>query len=95
MDLQAIQPTGAAAATPSAAEQQALHKAALGFEQMFIRQLAIELTRSTEGEEGADSSAAANTHRSLLPDALAQSIVDAGGIGLAASLERSLGGTAR
>jgi Rod binding domain-containing protein len=64
------------------------YEAALGFERMLVAQLAKSLTDTTKSGDDSDdgSSAATNTYRSLLPDALADGITSAGGLGLARQL---------
>jgi Rod binding domain-containing protein len=69
------------------ADRKKTYEAALGFERMLVQQLAKSLadtTKPLEGEdEGAD--AATQTYQSMLPDSLADSVMSAGGLGLARS----------
>jgi len=67
------------------------YEAALGFERMLVQQLAKSLTDTTKSSDGDDeSSAATATYRSMLPDALADGITSAGGLGLAQQLTKDL-----
>ena len=72
-------PTGLPAGVGRTQEE----KAALGFERQLLTQLTEQLAKSAmpEGE-----SAATNAYRDLLPGALADAMVAAGGVGLAAGL---------
>ncbi len=65
-------------------------KAALGFERQLLVQLTEQLAKDAlpESEEG---SAATNAYRDLLPGALADAMVAAGGVGMAANLVRETG----
>jgi Rod binding domain-containing protein len=60
-------------------------KAALGFERQLLVQLTEQLAKSAM-PEGEESSAATNAYRDMLPGTLADAMVAAGGVGLAASL---------
>jgi Rod binding domain-containing protein len=71
--------------------QRKSYEAALGFERMLVAQLAKSLTDTASSSDGEDqSSAATSTYRSLLPDALADGITSAGGLGLASQLVRGV-----
>jgi hypothetical protein len=87
----------------SAATQKA-YESALSFEQTLVEQLSQSLA-STSGlsgesegesssEEGGSSSGGASDSQlsSMLPQALTASVMDAGGLGLAAQMTRSLEG---
>ena len=63
-----------------------LTNAALGFEQLLVQQLAESLVSSTEGE---DEGAGTSLYRDMLPEALSESVKQAGGIGFAQSLAQS------
>ena len=65
-----------------------LTNAALGFEQLLVQQLAESLVSSTEGDESAG--AGTSLYRDMLPEALSESVKQAGGIGLAQALAESL-----
>jgi hypothetical protein len=91
----------------SAADKKA-YTAALGFEQMLVQQLsqAISDTTSTDGlggdasgllgsgDDGSDGGSASSPYASLLPDALTQGIMKAGGLGLARQLAPALAASA-
>lgn len=65
----------------AAPERRNAYVAALGFEQLLVQQLTQELARS-----GGDALGGANPYASLLPQAMADGIVGAGGLGLARQL---------
>jgi Rod binding domain-containing protein len=90
-------PSTASAPAPDAASE----KAATGFEELLVRQLAQVLVDSTQqdGQDDGDatgatggtgSDATTSLLQSFLPDALAQSVTAAGGLGLASSLAPAL-----
>jgi Rod binding domain-containing protein len=60
-------------------------KAALGFERMMLTQLTEQLAKSAMPDD-AQAGAATQTYKSMLPGALADAMVAAGGVGLAANL---------
>ena len=70
------------------ADRKKTYESALGFERMLVQQLTKSLAdtaKPLDGEdEGAD--AASTTYKSMLPDTLADSVMAAGGLGLARSL---------
>lgn len=85
-------------------QAQKLYTAALSFEQQLTQQLAQSLTSTlqdpstgTDGSDGSDDSSGADSSTSMLqqmlPDALAQGMTQAGGLGLAQQLYEALGGT--
>lgn len=78
---EAPETSGAAAVKPPADPD--LERATLGFERMLLTQLLKPLADSA-GEE------APAAYKEMLPDALAGAVVDGGGIGLAAELQRAL-----
>lgn len=71
----------------------------LEFERLLVQQLASTVTETTgpagegEGQEGS-SGGATGVLSSMLPGALADGVVNGGGLGLAAELTKGLGGTA-
>ena len=94
--------TGPSTANAPAA---ATEKAAAGFEELLVRQLAQVLVDSTQSDSAADgetdadatsatggtgSDATTSLLQSFLPDALAQSVTAAGGLGLASSVAPAL-----
>ena len=70
------------------ADRKKTYEAALGFERMLVQQLAKSLANTTKPLDGEDegADAATQTYQSMLPDSLANSIMSAGGLGLARSL---------
>jgi Rod binding domain-containing protein len=88
-------------------QAQKLYTAALSFEQQLTQQLAQSLTSTlqdpsastdgTDGSDGSGDSSGADSSTSMLqqmlPDALAQGMTQAGGLGLAQQLYEALGGT--
>jgi Rod binding domain-containing protein len=66
------------------------YQAALGFERMLVQQLTKSLAETTKADGDEQGSAATNTYRSMLPDALADSITSAGGLGLAQQLVKDI-----
>jgi Rod binding domain-containing protein len=64
---------------PAAAQRE--YRAALGFERVLLGQLAQTLTENATGDGGAPQA-----YRDMLPDALADGLLAAGGIGLARTL---------
>lgn len=57
------------------------YTAALGFEQMLVQQLTRQLAESARSAMGGDS-----PYASMMPTAMADGIMDAGGLGLARQL---------
>jgi Rod binding domain-containing protein len=97
---QALEPTWV---RNGSASTQKAYQAALSFEQTLVEQLAHSLTatsglggESQEGEAGAEeggsgsSMAGASQLSSMLPQALASGVMNAGGLGLAAELTKGL-----
>ena len=86
-----IEPTSAtrSATTPDPAVMRAAH----GFEQLLVRQLAQSLVSSFDGQDE-DGGGTKSLYSEMLPDALSDAIDQAGGLGLAASLAPALEGTA-
>ena len=84
MPIPAITPSNATG-VPAGVGRTPEEKAALGFERMLLSQLTEQLVKSAEpADEGA--SAATQAYRDMLPGALADAMVAAGGVGLAANL---------
>ncbi len=98
---QALEPTWV---RNGSASTQRAYQAALSFEQTLVEQLAHSLTAtsglggesSAEGEEGGEgggsSTAGSGELSSMLPQALASGVMNAGGLGLAAELTKGLQG---
>ena len=74
-------------------ETRQAYQAALGFERMLVAQLAKQLTDTAGGDQ--ETSAATSAYRDLLPDALADGVTAAGGLGLARQLFDSQQATSR
>jgi Rod binding domain-containing protein len=83
------------------AKDRQVYTAALAFEQQLTRQLAQSLVDTTQPQDGDTSSeddgssgidSSSNLYSQMLPDALTQSVTNAGGLGLAPDLYRALGG---
>ncbi len=93
--IQPTTPTSTAVPLPAdvraaGPEARKLYQAAAGFEQLLLRQMASVLTE-TQGLGGEDEDSASTAmYREQLPEALAQSLTAAGGLGLARSLYDSL-----
>ena len=68
------------------------YSAALGFERTLVQELAKTMadTAKPQDEDGEQQDAAASMYMQMLPDQLADSITQAGGIGLARNLYESL-----
>jgi Rod binding domain-containing protein len=66
------------------AARQAAYTAALGFEQQLVQQLTSSLADSAHSTFGGGDDA--SPYASMLPDALTQSIMGGGGLGLAGQL---------
>ncbi len=66
------------------------YTAALGFEQQLVQQLTSQLADSAQSTFGDESS----PYASMLPNALTQSIMDGGGLGLAPQLAAAIDPTA-
>ena len=87
-DALSIGGTSAAAATtaPAAAKSSsAADQQAQGFERLLLGQLTKELVDSAMPADDT-ASAATNSYRQLLPDALTEALMSGGGIGLAQQL---------
>ena len=84
-----VETAAAAPATPSIDPK--LHEAALQFEELLVRQLTQVMADSAKGPEGEDGGDAASSfYADQLPETLASAIKDAGGLGLAAELEKAM-----
>lgn len=62
-------------------ERKDAYAAALGFEQLLVRQLTESMASSSRSAMGGDS-----PYASLMPQAMADGLMDAGGLGLARQL---------
>jgi hypothetical protein len=67
--------------------QQDDYKAAMGFEQLLVRQLVEQVTRSSPDLAG-------DVHADAITDAMTTAVESAGGLGLARTLSQSFPGSA-
>lgn len=65
--------------------QRDAYRAALGFEKLLVQQLTTSVADSAKDALGGDS-----PYASMLPDALADSVMNGGGLGLAPQLAKTL-----
>lgn len=89
-----IAAVGGTAATQTPATKKAdadQTKAMQGFERELVSQLTKQLVDSAMPQDD-QASAATNTYRQMLPDALTEALMSGGGIGLAKQLADSAGG---
>jgi Rod binding domain-containing protein len=96
--------TGAGAAIPADVRKagddaEKLYRVALGFERTLLEQLTKSMSKdmvgmdsgdSEDGSEGSGGSAATSTYTDMLPGTLADSVTNAGGLGLAHDLWLSM-----
>ena len=67
------------------------YKSALAFERQLVEQLTQSLAETGKTQSDDDgSSAATNSYKEMLPGVMADSIMSAGGLGLAATIAQSL-----
>jgi Rod binding domain-containing protein len=88
----------AAGAIPPGVKDPKAYSAALGFERMLLEQLtkpmansALGTGDSTDSEHGSTDDSGAAVYGDLISTGMAQSVSEAGGLGLAASLYKSFG----
>jgi Rod binding domain-containing protein len=62
------------------------YAAALGFERTLINELTKAMAETAKGDESQDRDAATTLYTDMLPDQLADSVIQAGGLGLARTL---------
>ena len=86
MPVDAIQSTG----VPAGVGKTPAEKAALGFERMLLVQLTEQLAKSAMGDDETTSSAT-KAYQDMLPGTLADAMVAAGGVGIAANLVKETG----
>ncbi|MFL5826693.1 MAG: rod-binding protein [Thermoleophilaceae bacterium] len=74
------------------AQDKQTYRAALSFEKELVSQLMQSLSQTSKPEDGEDGSgdAGVSTYRQMLPDSLSESVMSAGGTGLAEDLYRAL-----
>ena len=93
LDLNAISAAAIPAHVREAGEDaEQTYKAALGFERMLLSQLTKTMFSTAEGEEGEGQSAATGAYKEMLPGTLADAVTNAGGIGLAEDLYKTMRG---
>jgi Rod binding domain-containing protein len=72
------------------------YKNALAFERQLVEQLTQSMADTTKAQEGSaddgddGSSAATDSYKQMLPGVMADSIMSSGGLGLAATIAKSL-----
>jgi Rod binding domain-containing protein len=70
------------------------YKSALEFERQLVEQLTQSLADTTKAQDGGDaddgSSAATDSYKQMLPGVMADSIMSAGGLGLARTIAENL-----
>ena len=77
------------------------YKAGLAFERQLVEQLTQIMSDTTKAEDqgnadaGDGSSAATNSYKQMLPGAMADSIMNAGGLGLARTIADNLNGAGK
>ena len=96
-ELSSISPAAIPADVKAAgAEAQEQYKAALGFEHSLLQQLTKTMFKSAEGGEGGEESegesAATSAYKDMMPGTLADAVTNAGGIGLAEDLYKTMRG---
>ena len=102
MSVDPVSLTSVTGSTP--ASDSSLQSVAAGFEELLVRQLAQSLVDTTgaDGEDafstedstgGTGTDATTSILQDFLPDALAQSVQNAGGLGLSSSFLQGLNGS--
>jgi Rod binding domain-containing protein len=68
------------------------YKSALAFERQLVEQLteSMATTSKAQSDSGDGSSASTNSYKQMLPGVMADSIMSAGGLGLAATIAQGL-----
>ena len=68
------------------------YKTGLAFERQLVEQLTQSMAETTKAQSdaGDGSSAATNSYKEMLPGVMADSIMSAGGLGLAATIAKNL-----
>jgi Rod binding domain-containing protein len=91
MTVPAVPPAGAldaaAARRTAAPSADAATRGAQAFERMLLEQLTTQLAATAAPDED-EASPATAAYRDLLPAAMATALADAGGIGIAAAVDR-------
>ena len=78
-------------------KSQELYRAALGFETLLVKQLTSALSQASTGDgdgndDGDGGDAVSGMYGQMLPDAMADSLQQSGGLGFALDVWRSAGG---
>lgn len=71
-------------------QRKADYRGALAFERSLLLEMTKQLSKTAEGEESEGQSAATKMYREQLPTILADSLIGAGGIGIAASVDAAM-----
>jgi Rod binding domain-containing protein len=66
------------------------YEAALGFEKALVTELTKAMAETAKPEDDEQQDAATSTYQSQMPDRIADSLMQAGGIGIARSLYDSI-----
>lgn len=74
------------------ATRKADYRAALSFERSLLVEMTKQLSKTAEGSDDEETSAATKMYREQLPTILADSLIGAGGIGIAATLDEATHG---
>lgn len=80
---------GIGANVPADVRESKEYKAALGFERMLLEQLTKPLAKDAVSDDSGSEDSGSAVYGDLVSSSLADSIAQAGGIGLAADLYRS------
>ncbi|HTA93876.1 MAG TPA: rod-binding protein [Polyangiaceae bacterium] len=78
------------AGTASPALDPRIQKAARDFEAIFVRQMLKSVEKTTAAGGGTQAAAGENTYGSMIVGALSDAISNAGGLGLADEIQKSL-----
>jgi peptidoglycan hydrolase FlgJ len=85
--------TPAAVSSTPAALDPRIQKAARDFEAIFVRQMLKSVEKTTAAGAGTQAAAGENTYGSMIVGALSDAISNAGGLGLADEISKSLART--
>jgi Rod binding domain-containing protein len=83
-------PVAPPAGAPRTDEGSPERKAALAFERQLVLQLTKQLAETAKADEESAGGAAQNAYLDMLPETLADAVVNGGGIGLADQLAPAL-----
>jgi Rod binding domain-containing protein len=76
--------------TTNPAQRQNDYRAALAFERSLLLEMTKQLNKTAQSDEDENASAATKMYREQLPTILADSLISAGGIGIAASIDEAM-----